>query len=63
MTAQAQCPHCGTMNPIAEVEQWSRYHIVVCDNEAGGCDKPFAVRTLVSIETEVYTLTERRIEP
>lgn len=52
-----KCPYCGVTQP--QIHNTANIHetvIAYCDDEIGGCGKPFAIESHIEIAYTVYAL-------
>lgn len=58
ITTAWACPHCGTINKNyrQDVAQHGGIELAYCDVEQGGCDRPLAIATHISIETKAHEI-------
>lgn len=56
MRVEVKCPYCGfTNNAFIEKDYW-RSRVIICDIDAGGCEKEFVVRTKKEITAETFKI-------
>lgn len=64
-----KCPYCGTANAVVSAEinthGYTRYQVVACDGEAGGCERLFVVgyRLILEVTTLKIKGEEQKYDP